>query len=135
MQALRRRETKINRVGVGALKVVDDVHADALAADIQFLGEQIFFRRRVGEVVARLVQDVRQVHEEQKISIAPRVKVNYQPRHDKRLAGARRHMEKHLRRFRTVRAFKVRDKIFKRLNLILARFKAQVRLNVFGHRF
>ena len=86
-------ETDIDIVGINRLKVLHCRDPHGAVGDVNFRVEQVFNTGRVEEIVPRLFDDIGGIDEKEKVSIALFIQVENQPRHDKRLAAACRHVE------------------------------------------
>ena len=123
MESLRGGKANIDSVLVCILKIVHPIDADVFAIKNNLIRKEIFCGCRIEEVLSRLLNDVREIDEEQEITISLLIEIEHQPSHDQRLAASRCHMEKHLGRLRAIAALKMRNKVFKRLFLIRAQLK------------
>ena len=96
MQALNRREHDIDVVLIRSLKILHLAHHHALVAKTHALSKQILARLRIQEIVAGFVDDIRAVHEEQKIAEALLIQIQNQACHHQRLAASCCHVEQQL---------------------------------------
>ena len=100
VQLLNRGKADADVARIDALKILDRRNPHVPVANDNVRYEQKLRRSRIQEVVFRLLDDVRGIDEEQEITVALLIQVQDQPRHDKRLAAARRHVEHEIQRVR-----------------------------------
>ena len=125
VQLLNRSEADVDVVRVDALKVLDGRNAHVAVADEDVRFEKKLGQLRIQEVVLRLLDDVRRIDEEQEIPVTLLIQVENQPRHDKRLAAARRHVEKQMARafLKGEILFEIANEPLKGIFLVRSQFK------------
>ena len=128
VKALRRGEADVDGILADALEVLHLHHWHLLAVDDDMLCKQVFGRGLVEEVVHRLLDDVVQVDEEEKIAIALLVEPHNQPRHNQRLSTASCHVEEHLQGIRAHLTGVVGDEIAEGVLLVGTQFKFRVQV-------